>query len=116
MVNGFHRGVHPRSLDEVAIATLAASLDADDTLVDVELVEVDLIEDLDVTARFTRESAPYERIEITTIANLMTTVPFQTVEVAPAEVPEWRATSWRWIAYSGAAWALAIAVWWIGKS
>src|SRR5579863_6788682 len=101
MMNVTHRGAHPRTLDEVAIAALAAGLHADDTLVDFELVELDPSEDLDVTARFVRESSPYDRIAITELAE---------------NAPEWRATSWKWFAYSGAAWALALAIWWIGRA
>ncbi|HEY1557191.1 MAG TPA: hypothetical protein VGF94_20285 [Kofleriaceae bacterium] len=121
MVNAFQRGRHPRSLDEVVIEALAAGLDAADTLVDIELVELDLVEDLDVTARFTRESTPYERIEIAPLhepmgfATQAVTVPYPKLEarvaVAHVDAPEWRPESWRWVAVSVTAWAVAVTAW-----
>ncbi len=117
--------IHPRAmkLDEVVLGAMTPQIalvppapEPDDTQVDIELVEADYIDtdDWNATCRFSR---PYERIEITPLRDLrpriheLVTRPYpRTTPVELIEdIPEWRTTSWRWLAISLAAGVATVA-------
>ena len=119
-------------LDDIVLGVLGASDPVNDTIVDLELVDIELLTDEELaeqakTTRFARHSEPYALVEIMPLREappmprrkrpstfvqtipapqVLSTKPYDKIDPLAAfedKVPPWRTDSLRWLAISVAA-------------